>query len=195
MTTKGFLLIFCFLSFFQKTYAQSKMQISVLNACVDYMLEKENIELLYVLNPSIESFCKADFRRNYVNYKLPFDSLEFLRIRNSVPKRTRTLWPKLILKKTIKLNEYQYDSIKKVNGENFLKNYRLISKNNEHELKLYPCCRFSNPVFTKNKKYSIVRIFDYCSQSGSVTYKYFLLEEMKNKWIVIKEISGGTLCG
>lgn len=171
------------------------MQISVLNACVDYMLEKENIELLYVLNPSIESFCKADFRRNYVNYKLPFDSLEFLRIRNSVPKRTRTLWPKLILKKTIKLNEYQYDSIKKVNGENFLKNYRLISKNNEHELKLYPCCRFSNPVFTKNKKYSIVRIFDYCSQSGSVTYKYFLLEEMKNKWIVIKEISGGTLCG
>jgi DNA polymerase/3'-5' exonuclease PolX len=120
MTTKGFLLIFCFLSFFQKTYAQSKMQISVLNACVDYMLEKENIELLYVRNPSIESFCKADLGRHHNYYNLPFDSLEFLRIRNIGPQDIKILWPRLNLKRTIKLNATQLDSLRKVNLFNYL---------------------------------------------------------------------------
>lgn len=195
MTTKGFLLIFCLLSFFQKTYAQSKIQISVLNTCVDYMLEKENIELLYVRNPSIESFCKADLRRNYINYKLPFDSLEFLRIRNIGHQDIKGMWPRLNLKRTIKLSEIQLDSLRKVNLLNYKKKFGTSDSTNVLGLIFNKCLTFSNPVFTKNKKYTIVRIIDYSYAGGFIEYKYLLLEGINEKWTVLKELPGETLCG
>jgi hypothetical protein len=54
---------------------------------------------------------------------------------------------------------------------------------------------FSNPVFTKNKKYTIVRIIDYSYAGGFIEYKYLLLEGINEKWTVLKELPGETLCG
>jgi hypothetical protein len=159
------------------------------------LILNENVTSLYLKNPSIESFCDADLRRPYNNSKLPFDSIELENIRKSLPRNNNSLWTNLELGKTTKLTENQLDSVRKLNTKIYLRNNKIVDNTEIPEIKIIPCYTFSNPVFTKDKKYSIVRIFDYCSHNGSIHYKYLLLEAINSKWVVLNELPGGSLCG
>ena len=195
MTYKSTLVLLCLTIFGDLTYAQSKREINVLNACIEYLILNENVTSLYLKHPSIESFCDADLRRPYNNYKLPFDSIELVNIRKSLPRNNNSLWPNLELGKTTKLTENQLDSVRKLNTKIYLRNNKIVDNTDIPEIKIIPCYTFSNPVFTKDKKYAIVRIFDYCSHNGSIHYKYLLLEAINSKWVVLNELPGGSLCG